>query len=295
MPAGHSKAAQQQRGRRWWTTSDADDPITLEPIAALDVAPFTLHGALFDARELARYMLTSGVLENPLTRAPLTREEALALDAHRLRWRLLDDDATGVATLLDALRLFGDSTAQQQRLAATTLAALFDLERRAERSRHTPAAPGAIDDDAAGASDDDAAGFDDDEEAYPALPSHALRAPLLDRPPVLDGHAGLLAGAEEARSNARIVAESEALRLRAARTRARAEKRRVEVEESRKEAEAQRPAHEAAAIKVSLSVPPTSEASTNAYTHSRRPPRLECALLLIRARPRCGPPFRKTL
>ncbi|KAJ1462484.1 hypothetical protein M885DRAFT_159996 [Pelagophyceae sp. CCMP2097] len=242
MPEGARAAAQQQRARRWWTTSDADDPITLEPIASLDVAPFDLHGALFDARELARYMLTSGVLENPLTRAPLTRAEALALDAHRLRWRLLDDDPTGVATLLDALRLFADSTAQQQRVAATTLAALFNLERRAERSRHAPgAAPGAIDDDAAGASDD--------EESYPALPSHAAVHP--PRPPLLDGHARLFAGAEEARETARIFAESEALRLRAARTRERAERRRVEVAELRREAEAARVEVEAAAVKAS--------------------------------------------
>ena len=95
-----------QKPRWWWRSSAADDPITLEPIATLDCAPFELQGALFDARELARYMVTSGVLENPLTRVPLSREICVQLDAHRQRWRLLEEgDDQRVATIFDAQRV----------------------------------------------------------------------------------------------------------------------------------------------------------------------------------------------
>ena len=54
--------------REWWRQElEEEDPITLEKICDLDVAPFELHGKLFDADALTEYVTRTGDLANPLT------------------------------------------------------------------------------------------------------------------------------------------------------------------------------------------------------------------------------------
>ena len=74
----------------------AQDPITLEPLSSLPVPPFELlpnnkggpRGEagrtrhLFDGHVLAEYIVSTGRFENPCTRAELSRDDCLRLDAH---------------------------------------------------------------------------------------------------------------------------------------------------------------------------------------------------------------------
>jgi hypothetical protein len=186
-------ALKSRRPKSWWREVDCDDPITLEPISSLDVSPLELQGSLFDGASLARYMVLSGCLENPLTRAALSREDCLKVDAHRSKWRLFrseeaaDDKAssTRLTTLYDALQKSTGGSTANVRAAATTMAALFDLERRAEDS----SSPWASSSSTRVADEEE-----EDEgltEAYPPLPGLNIGGqPLL----LLDGYANLLSG-----------------------------------------------------------------------------------------------------
>jgi len=77
-------AAESWAGAANWKDLDESvvDPITLEPIADLAVAPFRLKGFLFDAEALACYLVASSRYENPLDRSALTARECAALDGH---------------------------------------------------------------------------------------------------------------------------------------------------------------------------------------------------------------------
>ena len=77
-------AAESWAGAANWKDLDESvvDPITLEPIADLAVAPFRLKGFLFDAEALACYLVASSRYENPLDRSALTSAECRALDGH---------------------------------------------------------------------------------------------------------------------------------------------------------------------------------------------------------------------
>ena len=71
---------------RWWATLTDEDPITLEPLGDLAIAPVEVNGRYFDAASLAAYLAESGRLEDPCTRAPLGRAACAALDDHLRRW-----------------------------------------------------------------------------------------------------------------------------------------------------------------------------------------------------------------
>ena len=86
-----------QKGKKkvltWWRTLQDDDPISLEPLAALRYEPFNLPAsegipAFFDPRMLANYLVSAANFAHPLNRRPLTRDECAALDAHIARCRL---------------------------------------------------------------------------------------------------------------------------------------------------------------------------------------------------------------
>ena len=66
---------------RWWATLTDEDPITLEPLGDLAIAPVEVNGRYFDAASLAAYLAESGRLEDPCTRAPLGRAACAALAA----------------------------------------------------------------------------------------------------------------------------------------------------------------------------------------------------------------------
>ena len=63
---------------RWWARIEDECPITLEAIATMTTAPFFLDGSYFDADSLHGYLIDTGRLENPCTRAPLSRPSAAA-------------------------------------------------------------------------------------------------------------------------------------------------------------------------------------------------------------------------
>jgi len=67
---------------RWWSTSADLDPISLEEIRLLPVAPFQLGTSLFNGELLASYLLATSNFQNPLTRDPMTRDDCARLDAH---------------------------------------------------------------------------------------------------------------------------------------------------------------------------------------------------------------------
>jgi hypothetical protein len=67
---------------RWWARIEDECPITLEPINTMATAPFFLDGSYFDADSLHGYLIDTGRLENPCTRAPLSRAVCRALDEH---------------------------------------------------------------------------------------------------------------------------------------------------------------------------------------------------------------------
>ena len=75
-------AAETPPEMRWWVRIDDECPITLEPINTMTTAPFFLDGSYFDADSLHGYLIDTGRLENPCTRAPLSRAVCRALDEH---------------------------------------------------------------------------------------------------------------------------------------------------------------------------------------------------------------------
>ena len=72
--------------REWWRSLVDEDPITLEPLCELEMAPFELGRRYFDAKSLAAYLLESGRLENPCSRRALSRAECVSLDEHLRTW-----------------------------------------------------------------------------------------------------------------------------------------------------------------------------------------------------------------
>ena len=79
---GRNDAAEAPPEVRWWARVEDECPITLEPIATMTSAPFFLDGSYFDADSLHGYLIDTGRLENPCTRAPLSRAVCRALDEH---------------------------------------------------------------------------------------------------------------------------------------------------------------------------------------------------------------------
>ena len=75
-------AAEAPQELRWWARIEDECPITLEPINTMTIAPFFLDGSYFDADSLHGYLIDTGRLENPCTRAPLSRAVCRALDEH---------------------------------------------------------------------------------------------------------------------------------------------------------------------------------------------------------------------
>ena len=120
---------------RWWATLTDEDPITLEPLGDLAIAPVEVNGRYFDAASLAAYLAESGRLEDPCTRAPLGRAACAALDDHLRRWT--GDASRSVEKLFllsERVRVSGArsdaSEASLRRAAGATMAALFDFEAR---------------------------------------------------------------------------------------------------------------------------------------------------------------------
>ena len=79
---GRNDADETPPEMRWWARIDDECPITLEPINTMTTAPFFLDGSYFDADSLHGYLIDTGRLENPCTRAPLSRAVCRALDEH---------------------------------------------------------------------------------------------------------------------------------------------------------------------------------------------------------------------
>ena len=75
---------------KWWQRlDDAEDPISLEPIAELNYPPFELLNeaasevaTCFDGRVLAHYLVSTGNFKHPITRRDLTGKECRNLDAY---------------------------------------------------------------------------------------------------------------------------------------------------------------------------------------------------------------------
>ena len=123
-----------RRSERWWKTSTACDPITLEPLSELEHPPFELARAeaettattktknekrkepradvdaahLFDAAVLAEYVTRAKQFENPLNRVPMTARDCQRLDAH------LDKCGLGK---FNVYRAFRDAAAERAKAA----------------------------------------------------------------------------------------------------------------------------------------------------------------------------------
>ena len=72
---------------RWWKKLTDVDPISLEPLRQLKVAPFDLtvdgtRSSFFDGKILATYLVSTGQFAHPISRRELTRDDALRLDEH---------------------------------------------------------------------------------------------------------------------------------------------------------------------------------------------------------------------
>ena len=73
---------------RWWSKLKDVDPITLVPLSSLKVPPFEIAVEnsdvkhMFDAQNLAVYLLSTGKFVNPINRQPMSREDCVRLDAH---------------------------------------------------------------------------------------------------------------------------------------------------------------------------------------------------------------------
>ena len=87
-------AKEGNKNEKWWTSLTDEDPITLEPLAALPYPPFVLIDGCdedrcgsrrehyFDGVALATYVVSQGTFANPLTRAPLTHGNCIQLDEY---------------------------------------------------------------------------------------------------------------------------------------------------------------------------------------------------------------------
>jgi hypothetical protein len=84
----------------WWRELKDEDPISLEPLSALEYPPFELRARLdgkarageanryFDGRMLGSYLVSTGCFLHPISRRELLREECEALDAYLLTHNL---------------------------------------------------------------------------------------------------------------------------------------------------------------------------------------------------------------
>jgi hypothetical protein len=211
---------------RWWARIEDECPITLEPIATMTTAPFFLDGSYFDADSLHGYLIDTGRLENPCTRAPLSRAVCRALDEH------VGDGSRRVEAL------HAQESAGADREAAVVTNALLDYY-----SQHRASSGGmrVVDDDEAPFVNAEA---DAAEEAFPSLVDRPPPAPVVQN----EGFADLARqrGEEDAVAAARrsAAAAVAADRRRAARE---AEKgaRRIAAEAARREAVAARTEAEA--------------------------------------------------
>ena len=159
------------------------DPITLEPICELRVAPFRIDKHYFDGEALAAYVVASGKYENPLDRKALTRDDCQRLDRHLEQNRLKrlgverEHRAAQRRATRAARRAEDEAAAAEQRrvdAARATAATLLDaLYARRPRRRQGPAV------------------IDDDEIPPDVLASArgeaAAAAPAPEDFPVLDG------------------------------------------------------------------------------------------------------------
>ena len=154
-------AAETPPEMRWWARVEAECPITLEPINTMATAPFFLDGSYFDADSLHGYLIDTGRLENPCTRAPLSRAVCRALDEH------VGDGSRRVEAL------HAQESAGNSREAAVVTNALLDYY-----SQHRAASGGmcVVDDDEAPFVNAEA---DAAEEAFPSLVDRPPPAPVL--------------------------------------------------------------------------------------------------------------------
>ena len=107
--ASSSKRGRRGRTGKWWHSLEDDDPISLEPLADLLYAPFAVEEGggeeaggkefLFDGKILALYIMSTGVFENPLSRAPIERSDCQRLDQY------LREHGLGAGKVLEAFDL----------------------------------------------------------------------------------------------------------------------------------------------------------------------------------------------
>ena len=89
-----SNAAPRRDTPQWWKQLVDCDPISLEPLSELPCPPFALGGGeagaehLFDPACLADYLTSTATFENPMNRAPLTRDDCRRLDMHVRQYRM---------------------------------------------------------------------------------------------------------------------------------------------------------------------------------------------------------------
>ena len=120
---------------RWWSDSDEDDPITLEPIRSLTYPPIRLNTTshLFDPVSLAAYIVSRSKFECPLTRSPLGAEDCCSLDAHLSSNCASVAGASGRYKVAEAFRLHrsvkvSSSSVDQDRIEALQGAAAMALQ-----------------------------------------------------------------------------------------------------------------------------------------------------------------------
>ena len=218
---GRNDAAETPQEMRWWARIEDECPITLEPISTMTTAPFFLDGSYFDADSLHGYLIDTGRLENPCTRAPLSRAVCRALDEH------VGDGSRRVEAL------HAQESAGVDREAAVVTNALLDYY---SQNRAASGGMRVVDDDEAPFVNAEA---DAAEEAFPSLVDRPPPAPVVQN----EGFADLARqrGEEDAVAAARrsAAAAVAADRRRAARE---AEKgaRRIAAEAARREAVAAR-------------------------------------------------------
>ena len=145
-PAADNNQSSSRRIRMpWWANPVADgglgdivDPITLEPLAASDAAPFELPASpplkttsdWFDARALAAYLVARGCFVHPISRREISAADCARLDAHL---RALGERRICVAAAYEDQSRPNSGTgsapeaaAHLQALAASLAASLFD-------------------------------------------------------------------------------------------------------------------------------------------------------------------------
>jgi hypothetical protein len=117
----------------WWALLDHVDPISLEPLSALQYPPFELKAAadttsssdFFDGRTLAMWLVSSGNFSHPLSRRELLRSEIVALDTHLRRHRI-DQGICEVARVFDQQSRAGSTVPQELSTARREMAAMLE-------------------------------------------------------------------------------------------------------------------------------------------------------------------------